>query len=628
LLNVRYERCEGPGHDGCHACIGGAEAPLLSGAVANLARGIDRRLPPVMRQAGRQLATALVPQRFGEAETGRRLDHMRAICAGVSRFVAPSEHIRQRFVQFGIPQDRITLSPYGLDRRLFAGAAHTPARPIRLGFMGTLMASKAPHLLLEAHRRLPSGSSAVTLCGAVADYHGDTSYRRLLEPLLAGAGVRMTGALPHDEIPRVMASIDVLVVPSIWEENSPFVIWEAMLAGVLVVASRVGGIPEIVEHGRNGLLFEPGSVDDLERTLRRLLDDPELCGQLKAGALATPVRTIENDVQSTRAMYASLIAQEPQPRRQPRLSAIVLNYRTTDDTLLAVASQLASNRRPDEVIVVDNDVEDECRAPLARYGDRGRRIRYLHTGRNLGFSGGMNAGIREALKSGSDQILLVNADVVVPPDCIGRLQDALARQKTGIVGPIVRSRSFPDVIGSAGIDYSLGTGRMRHRAFGARVGRPGNGGPLVDDGPRDAVSGCAMLISREVFEQIGLFDERFFFSFEEIDFCLRARQAGFETRLVASASVYHAGSRAIGPESTRRFYFAARNHLLLASLMASGQPLWTRGRIATWVAALNIAHAMTARGGSLAGRLAATSRGMRDHLSSRYGSDEPGVESP
>ena len=628
LLNVKYERCDGPGENGCNACIGAAEAPPIAGAVASLAREIDQRLPPAMRQAGRQLASALVPQRFGEAEAGRRLNHMRAICAEVSRFVAPSERIRQRFVQFGIPQERIALSPYGLDRRLFTGVAHAPARPLRFGFLGTLMASKAPHLLLDAHCRLPSGAATVTLCGAVADYHGDTSYRRLLEPFLAGAGVRVTGALPHDEIPRQLAAIDVLVVPSIWEENSPFVVWEAMLAGVPVVASRVGGIPEIVEHGRNGLLFEPGSVDDLERALRRLVDEPGLFDHLKAGALATPVRTIEDDVQGTRAMYASLIAQQPRSLRPPRLSAIVLNYRTTDDTLLAVAAQLASNRRPDEVIVVDNDVADECRAPLARCGDRGGRIRYLHTGRNLGFAGGTNAGIREALKSGSDQILLVNADVVVPPDCIGLLQEALAREKTGIVGPVVRSRSFPDVIGSAGIDYSLHTGRMRHRAFGARVGGSDNGGPLADDGPRDAVSGCAMLIAREVFERIGLFDERYFFSFEEIDFCLRARQAGFETRLVASASVYHAGSRAIGPESTRRFYFAARNHLLLASLTASGEPLWTRGRVATWVAALNIAHAVRARGGSLAGRLAATTRGIRDHLAGRYGSDEPGVDSP
>src|SRR5262245_26224128 len=102
LLNLRYERCEGPGLTGCDACIASAEAPPIPGAVVGLARGIDKRLPSVLRQAGRQLITALAPRRVGEEEAGRRLHHMRDICNDISRFMAPSERIRQRFVQFGV----------------------------------------------------------------------------------------------------------------------------------------------------------------------------------------------------------------------------------------------------------------------------------------------------------------------------------------------------------------------------------------------------------------------------------------------------------------------------------------------------------------------------------------------
>ena len=72
-----------------------------------------------------------------------------------------------------------------------------------------------------------------------------------------------TGAIPLDAIPETLVSFDLLVVPSIWEENSPLVIREAFAAGVPVVASRIGGIPEMVADGVGGLLFEPGDADDL-----------------------------------------------------------------------------------------------------------------------------------------------------------------------------------------------------------------------------------------------------------------------------------------------------------------------------------------------------------------------------
>src|SRR6185436_12399917 len=297
------------------------------------------------------------------------------------------------------------------------------------------------------HRRLPEGAATVTLLGVPADYHGDDGYRRVLGPLLDGPGVRVCGGRPHRDIPAALASLDALVVPSIWEEVSPLVVWEAMLAGLPVIASRIGGIPEIVEHGRNGLLFEPGNVDDLHRTLRRVLDEPDLLTGLAAGARATAVRSIDDDVRETRRLYERLATAAP-VRRRRRVGAVVLNHRTTQDTELAVSALLASNRAPEVLIVVDNDVADDCRAPLARHGSD---ICYLHTGSNLGFSGGVNVGIRAALDRGVDEVLLVNADVVLPPDCIGRLQDALGADGAGIVGPLVRSRALPDLVASAGI---------------------------------------------------------------------------------------------------------------------------------------------------------------------------------
>ena len=134
----------------------------------------------------------------------------------------------------------------------------------------------------------------------------------------------------------------------------------------------------------------------------------------------------------------------------------------------------------------------------------------------------------------------------------------------------------------------------------------------------DAVSGCAMLIKREVLEAVGLLDEQYFFSFEDLDFCFRARKAGFATVLAGRATVYHEGGRSMGPRSPQRLYYAARNHLRFAARNDLGLRSFFR---TSSIIALNVAHAVRARGASLPLRLAAVARGTRDHFAGRYGAE-------
>ena len=141
----------------------------------------------------------------------------------------------------------------------------------------------------------------------------------------------------------------MLVVPSIWPENSPLVIHEAFLAGVPVVASRIGGIPELVQDGVNGLLFEPGDADDLRARCSACSTNPRCSSDCVARGIP-PVRIDRGrraadarDVRSgTRADDVRANA------ASARLAAVVLNYRTPDETLLAVTSLLASRRPLDD----------------------------------------------------------------------------------------------------------------------------------------------------------------------------------------------------------------------------------------------------------------------------------------
>jgi GT2 family glycosyltransferase len=534
------------------------------------------------------------------------------VAVHITHFFAPSRFMRDRFIAFGIDPSRITWSEYGRAATPIARQPRAVAAPLRLGFLGSLMVSKAPHLLLEAASGMPPGSVSVELFGEPVDYHGDASYRERLAPLLSQPHVQVRGRIAHDDVARTLSNLDVLVVPSIWPENSPLVIREAFLAGVPVVASRIGGIPETVTDGVNGLLFTPGDVADLRSTLQRLLSDPALLETLRRGI--PPVRTLEDDVAAMRKAYADATGVRT-PRR--RLAAVVLNYRTADDTFLAVRSLLLSSHPPDELIVVDNDATGDCRTALKSFGER---VRFIASGINRGFSGGMNLGIREALVRGAELVLLVNSDVILPHDALQTLNTELDRhQSAGIAGPVVLARHAPDSVATMGMDYSKTTGRMRHRSVGDRFAGTTTGADTVD-----GVSGCLMLVRREVFTAIGLLDEDFFFGFEDLDFCLRARASGFATIVARNSAVLHEGGKSIGAESPRRLYFGARNQLLVARRTDR-----TRGRLqsaarAGFIVALNLAHAVRARGATLPARIAAVGRGSLDYWRGRFGPGDPG----
>jgi glycogen(starch) synthase len=107
--------------------------------------------------------------------------------------------------------------------------------------------------------------------------------RRVMAASLGRDRITEVGFVDHTRVPAVLASLDVLALPSAYEEMGS-VLTEAMASGLPVVASDVGGIPEIVRDGETGLLVPPGDVDALARALDRLVADPALRSRLAEGA--------------------------------------------------------------------------------------------------------------------------------------------------------------------------------------------------------------------------------------------------------------------------------------------------------------------------------------------------------
>jgi glycosyltransferase involved in cell wall biosynthesis len=119
------------------------------------------------------------------------------------------------------------------------------------------------------------------------------------------ANVTLMGRYSHDELPRLMANVDWVIVPSVWWENSPMVIQESFLHGRPVICSDIGGMAEKVSDGVNGLHFRAGNAANLAATIRRAVGTPGLWESLRDGTPDVP--TIENQVVSLSAIYRSLL---------------------------------------------------------------------------------------------------------------------------------------------------------------------------------------------------------------------------------------------------------------------------------------------------------------------------------
>lgn len=168
----------------------------------------------------------------------------------VTRYIALNDFCRQKFIDGGLPAERLVVKPNFVD----GGAVETHPRSGYL-FVGRLSAEKGVATLAEAARLMPMLGFSVAGSGPEL-------------PRLQGMPyVSLLGALGPEDVRHRMLRAQALVLPSIWFENFPRTIVEAFAAGLPVIASRIGALAELIEHGTTGLLFEPGNAADLAKQL-------------------------------------------------------------------------------------------------------------------------------------------------------------------------------------------------------------------------------------------------------------------------------------------------------------------------------------------------------------------------
>jgi glycosyltransferase involved in cell wall biosynthesis len=223
----------------------------------------------------------------------------------VDRVLAPSTALRERFVRSRIVEaDRITYWPYGIEAGYAAlGSDKTASESLRLGYTGHMLRQKGVDVLIMAVRGLPADLPVrLRLHGSLDK---DPEYGKELVALAdEDPRIQFLGRFDNRRIGEVLSEIDAVVAPSIWMENSPIAIHEALAAHTPVIATNLGGMTDLVQHEVNGLLFERGNVTDLRQQIRRLADEPGLLARLRAGARS--VRTVESEAAALVELYKGL----------------------------------------------------------------------------------------------------------------------------------------------------------------------------------------------------------------------------------------------------------------------------------------------------------------------------------
>jgi GT2 family glycosyltransferase len=227
---------------------------------------------------------------------------------------------------------------------------------------------------------------------------------------------------------------------------------------------------------------------------------------------------------------------------ESKVHIVVLNWNGCRDTFACLSSLqhlIYCNYR---VLVVDNGSTDDSAQSIRRGFPA---VELIETGRNLGFAGGCNVGIRHALAEGADFVWLLNNDTIVDPDALKALVDKATTDPTiGAVGSAIYFMEERESLQCWGGGY-----------INFWMGRSANFVEPVDNERLQFITGASMLLPRSSIDEIGLFDEGFFMYWEDADYCFRLRCAAKELAVAGQSKVWHKTPASIGKGSVNSYHY-------------------------------------------------------------------------
>jgi glycosyltransferase involved in cell wall biosynthesis len=310
LLQWGAEGCDGVLHvERCSQCAlhGQGLNRTISALVGLLPPGVGRALGSRGLSGG--IWTAL---RMTELVA---LQHaaFRLLMAEVDHVVALCQWVREVLLRNGVPDEKVTVSRQGLcpvEDDSPPPRAAKPSQRVRMIFLGRLDSTKGTHILIEAMRTAPKVPVDLDIYGIAQGEVGAAYLQRLRHGAQGDGRISFHDSIPARAVVSKIREYDLAAVPSQTLETGPMVVLEAFAAGVPVIGSNLGGIAELVTHGVNGLLVEPGSIVAWARELRNISMEPCILGELRLGI--RPPRHISECVSDMTTLYQRLVPAQMQ----------------------------------------------------------------------------------------------------------------------------------------------------------------------------------------------------------------------------------------------------------------------------------------------------------------------------
>lgn len=300
-------------HDYWYGC---ANAQLLTNYDETICSGPDARFHNCGRcalaRAGLNGLSLFAP--VAAPLMSRRNHLLYRVFQGAAAVLSSTAFVRAAYEGMGFPVERVRILPLGIDTGEQIAATRPanrrrlPGAPLRLGYVGGLSRQKGIHHLVDAVNRLPDESVTLSIYG---DTDAFPEYVAELRQSATHPGIRFKGVVSRSELWPALRELDALVVPTLWYETFSIVVHEAFAAGLPVIASRIGVMPEVIRDGVDGLLFPQGDVEALTSLLRDLIRQPE-----RLDALTQAIRPVYTFSEHADRLY-EIYAEATEPARPP-----------------------------------------------------------------------------------------------------------------------------------------------------------------------------------------------------------------------------------------------------------------------------------------------------------------------
>jgi glycosyltransferase involved in cell wall biosynthesis len=217
--------------------------------------------------------------------------------------IAPTQFVRDIYAENGWAGDNFVVIPHGIRFPHLPSDHHVDfsSDTLRVLYLGSIAQQKGVHLLVAAFTGLPDAFE-LTIAGGLTTF---PDYAQRIQAQASHPNIHFLGRVAHDQIGMVLASADVAVLPTLWYEASPLTIDEFFAAGLPVVASKIGAMPEKIRDGVDGLLFPAGDVAALHSTLLSLYEDKRRLRTLRANI--RPPQTLAWHVEQMMTLYQSVV---------------------------------------------------------------------------------------------------------------------------------------------------------------------------------------------------------------------------------------------------------------------------------------------------------------------------------